>query len=590
MGHMTWVRVWAIVLGVMGMVSIVLASTSQLSPVLPIPIQRDPLPSQTRVITIAPSTQLPPGTIPTPSRSEPMTTPDVVASDDTIIKPSFDVGLVINRIQIKPTSASPITKKEVDGVVFFERNMVFDINGGMPTTTTNINSTTAKVVVTGGPYGDTYLVNNPKTALANLWTGCSDATVCLDGDPMVMGNTIIWPAYKEIKVATGVVNDVVTFDVNDVYPKDKRIVHVTVNRRSTLSSLSDITSVKVDLRFWGTDEKAKFKIQLLDESGTVLGDTDYKYSGKSGKYTVSGKLWQYAAPSIVQNTYPIMLKKTSSGSGAISDIAKIRVSTDGGGAMIMRSILVQGKDNNLLVQNSDLLVQNSTANSGVCDIISSNGSAFCGKIAGCSEFKPVTDALPGNYICGTIADYPVKAFNWFSAFQANETVNPSAAPGSPAHSTPTPTMPICGYDEWCGGGCFTRRMRVRMWNRKKKRIADLVLGDEVLSIDLCTGALCKGTVGRIFVHEDLTELLVLNGVLEVTPNHPFWSRGRWVEAQHLELGDEVMWLGADGDAGEPMSVVIESKDLVPLLEPVYNIELAEIHLEAYFVEDFLVQH
>lgn len=152
-----------------------------------------------------------------------------------------------------------------------------------------------------------------------------------------------------------------------------------------------------------------------------------------------------------------------------------------------------------------------------------------------------------------------------------------------------------GGDGWCnfsygGGGCFTRRMRVRMWNRKKKRIDELVLGDEVLSIDLRTGALCMGTVGRIFVHEELTELLVLNGTLEVTPNHPFWSRGSWVEAQHLQLGDVVTWLGADGEAGEPGSIVIESKDSVPLFEPVYNIELAESHLEAYFVEDFLVQH
>lgn len=161
------------------------------------------------------------------------------------------------------------------------------------------------------------------------------------------------------------------------------------------------------------------------------------------------------------------------------------------------------------------------------------------------------------------------------------------ATGSTSGSTPASTS---GSGSTSGtGGCFTCRMWVRMWNRKKKRIADLEIGDEVLSVDLRTGALCKGTVGRFFVHEDLTELLVLNGTLEVTPNHPFWSRGRWVEAQHLQLGDVVTWLGSDGNASETMSVVIESKDSVPLLEPVYHIELAESHLEAYFVEDFLVQ-
>ncbi|VTS04818.1 hypothetical protein [Tuwongella immobilis] len=73
-----------------------------------------------------------------------------------------------------------------------------------------------------------------------------------------------------------------------------------------------------------------------------------------------------------------------------------------------------------------------------------------------------------------------------------------------------------------------------------------------------------------------------DGIIGVTAQHPLWSatRGVWVSAAELELGERLSGIGqtADRGVGEGTGVVVEVASLLPRgQEPVYNIEVDADH-------------
>ncbi len=328
--------------------------------------------------------------------------------------PPLSVALSVdNGKVIQPTSDSGDTNTStvINGMTVnaHEKNMVFDITGSVPSTAADAKTTTAKVIATGGPNGNTFTVSQLQTAAANL--GSSDkqlascsATSCLNGNPTSDGGKfpkITWPAYAQIKTNNGSVNDTITFDVRDnelsANPNEKtiRVAHVTVNRKSALPLLADITSVAVDMKFTHPDDKSQFKVQLLDASGNILGDTSWEYCGN-------------AKETVVASSYPIALSPQT---GTIDDIATARVwlsdpdnsqYTPFGNAMgtTVKTVLIQGKTSGNLIFNAD------QKNPQECP--TENGYLTC-----YNSSSPGADGKVFNL------DYPVKLSKWFSTTPAN---------------------------------------------------------------------------------------------------------------------------------------------------------------------------
>jgi len=91
-----------------------------------------------------------------------------------------------------------------------------------------------------------------------------------------------------------------------------------------------------------------------------------------------------------------------------------------------------------------------------------------------------------------------------------------------------------------GEYCFLAGTKILMADSSYKNIENVKIGEQVLSYDKHTGGVVSSKVVNVFHHspEEMTEYyLVINEVLKVTPNHRFYSDGRWVYAGDLKIGD-----------------------------------------------------
>jgi hypothetical protein len=113
-------------------------------------------------------------------------------------------------------------------------------------------------------------------------------------------------------------------------------------------------------------------------------------------------------------------------------------------------------------------------------------------------------------------------------------------------------------------------------------IEEIGAGDQVLSFNPETDSLELGTVQRLLVHADTPELLRINGRLTTTPEHHFFSDGRWIRADSLELGAPM--LRADGAGSEP----VVQLEMLEGPETVYNLEVLPYH--DYFADGVLVHN
>ena len=101
----------------------------------------------------------------------------------------------------------------------------------------------------------------------------------------------------------------------------------------------------------------------------------------------------------------------------------------------------------------------------------------------------------------------------------------------------------------CAAGAmsFGAETLIRMADGSRKRIADVKVGELVLTTDPVSGKQSRRAVTRVWVHTDrLSVLRVAGEAIETTEDHPFWNatEGTWRQAKDLRGRD--LLLSADG--------------------------------------------
>jgi RHS repeat-associated protein len=94
----------------------------------------------------------------------------------------------------------------------------------------------------------------------------------------------------------------------------------------------------------------------------------------------------------------------------------------------------------------------------------------------------------------------------------------------------------------CGFKSFAGDVDVLLADGEKKPIADVVIGDEVMSEDPVTGEQSAQVVTALWKHPDwLYELSTTVGEVTTTEDHPFWNQTdqEWQEIQQFDRGDLV---------------------------------------------------
>lgn len=155
-----------------------------------------------------------------------------------------------------------------------------------------------------------------------------------------------------------------------------------------------------------------------------------------------------------------------------------------------------------------------------------------------------------------------------------------------AFVTPPPVVPCCT------GTCFVAGTEVTLADGSTRAIEALRLGDSVLAFDVDKGALAASPVTHTFVHPDSDGLVIINGRLRATANHPFYANGRWVRADELGVGDTLVTLPAGATAlasgSDVRAMSVSSLAFEPERATTYNIEVADQH--TYFAGGALVHN
>jgi hypothetical protein len=117
--------------------------------------------------------------------------------------------------------------------------------------------------------------------------------------------------------------------------------------------------------------------------------------------------------------------------------------------------------------------------------------------------------------------------------------------------------------------CFAAETSIAMADGSQRPIASLRRGDWVLSLDVETQTLQRAQISATMT-ADVDSYYILNGYLQVTAEHPFFSQGRWVPVAELRIGDSLETL-----TGTPLR--LESKALVKRPLSVFNITVMGEH-------------
>ena len=140
------------------------------------------------------------------------------------------------------------------------------------------------------------------------------------------------------------------------------------------------------------------------------------------------------------------------------------------------------------------------------------------------------------------------------------------------------------------GPCFAAGTPVLMADGSWQPIERILPGDAVAAFHERTGKVGSARVSQRFAHEpEAVFRAAIHGVdqaLLVTPNHPFYSGGRWRKIGELPLGAELA--GFDPERDRKTRLRLTVLEPAGYTEPVYNIEVDAAH--TYFVHGVLVHN
>jgi len=134
-----------------------------------------------------------------------------------------------------------------------------------------------------------------------------------------------------------------------------------------------------------------------------------------------------------------------------------------------------------------------------------------------------------------------------------------------------------GGDGGGGGSCFLLGTKIAMPDGTYKNIEQIKIGDIVKAYNAKTKEITQEEVLQIFHHkrEQMTPYyLIINEDLKVTPNHPIYKDGKYIEAGKLKAGDKINI--------ENNQITINSIEKIYTKEPTYNFEVKTHH--NYFVK------
>lgn len=148
----------------------------------------------------------------------------------------------------------------------------------------------------------------------------------------------------------------------------------------------------------------------------------------------------------------------------------------------------------------------------------------------------------------------------------------------------------CGGTLFCGtcGACFAAGTQITMADGSKKSIESVVAGDWVRTADPTTGIFGKQQVVEHKVHaSELSNagIVVIDGALRATRNHPIWVNGKTVSMEQVQPGDTVMI--ANG-AGVAVTKRVASVALVAGGVLTYDLVLADAS-NHYFADGVMIQ-
>jgi len=131
------------------------------------------------------------------------------------------------------------------------------------------------------------------------------------------------------------------------------------------------------------------------------------------------------------------------------------------------------------------------------------------------------------------------------------------------------------------GGCFTGKTQILMSDETYKSIAEIVPGDIILTKqNEYSSKLVPGTVVKKFIHQ-VDRYMVVNEMLEVTPEHIMMINGVWQVAGNLKYGDTIF--DKDGNMIEVKSLKLKRRPVT-----VYNFEVEKYH--TYFANNIYVHN
>lgn len=194
---------------------------------------------------------------------------------------------------------------------------------------------------------------------------------------------------------------------------------------------------------------------------------------------------------------------------------------------------------------------------GNCVAPQSCGGGGTANVCGCTP----SGVCPLNANCGTVAD----------GCGGNVSCGPSCALPNTCGGGGKPNVCGCtpltcadyncgvGVSNGCGstlncgscggGGCFVADTLVLLADGSSRPIASIHAGDVILGFDEASGVALPRTVSRLVIHpaEDSARgIILINGNLRSTVNHPFFVGGRAVRAEELKVGDVLETATIDG--------------------------------------------
>ncbi|GIW65474.1 MAG: hypothetical protein KatS3mg093_453 [Candidatus Parcubacteria bacterium] len=93
-------------------------------------------------------------------------------------------------------------------------------------------------------------------------------------------------------------------------------------------------------------------------------------------------------------------------------------------------------------------------------------------------------------------------------------------------------------------GCFPAKTKILMFNKDKKQISQVRVGDQVISYDFKTSGFIRNKVEEVIVHKNYKGgYIIINEKIRLTPNHPVYcfNLKTWKPADQLSLNDQIVF-------------------------------------------------